>query len=246
MPMPDKDTYRDDLAYIHDAGFGRFAHHAAAFVLEMLQKRRVSSGRVVDLGCGSGILAEKLSQAGYDVLGFDISRAMIAMSRKRVPAARFRHESFLNAELPPCVAVTAVGEIFNYLFDKRNTGAQLRKLFGRVHDALQPRGLFVFDVALIGRVPEGRRRAFTEGHDWACLFEAEEDPRRKTLTRRITSFRKVAEHYRRDHEVHHLRLYDRDWLVSQVRDAGFRARALKGYGEFTFPPGYAGVLAHKP
>ena len=243
--MPDNNAYRADLAYIHDAGFGRFAQHAAGYVLAMLHKQGAASGLIVDLGCGSGILAEKLSQAGYDVLGFDISRAMVAMSRKRVPAARFRHESFLNAELPPCVAVTAVGEIFNYLFDKRNTGAQLRRLFRRVYDALQPRGLFVFDAALIGRVPEGRRRGFTEGHDWACLFEAEEDPRRKTLTRRITSFRKVAGRYRRDHEVHQLRLYDRDWLLSRVRDAGFRARTLKGYGDFMFPPGYAGILAHK-
>jgi len=246
MKEPGASAYRADLAYIHDAGFGDFARHGAAAVLELLHRQRVRSGLVVDLGCGSGILAEALSRSGFDVLGFDISRAMVELSRQRVPAAEFRHASFLTARLPRCVAVTAVGEIFNYLFDKENTPARLGQLFRRVFAALEPRGLFVFDVALVGRVPEGRRRSYTEAADWACLFEAEEDRVRKTLVRRITSFRKVGDLYRRDDEVHRLRLYERAELLKRLRHAGFRAGTVKAYGELRFPPGYLGFVARKP
>ena len=55
---------------------------------------------MIDLGCGSGILSRAVSEAGYDVLGIDISEAMIAMARQRVPRGQFRVESLLTAELP--------------------------------------------------------------------------------------------------------------------------------------------------
>lgn len=143
------------------------------------------------------------------------------------------------------MAVTAIGEIFNYLFDRRNTPPRLEKLFRRVHEALSPGGLFVFDVAVPGRAGGGRRRGYTLGDDWACLVEAEEDTRTKTLTRRITSFRKVGPTYRRDQEVHRLRLYDRDELLAQLRDVGFRVRTVRAYGESKFPQGYVGFVARK-
>ena len=88
--------------------------------------------RKLGLGCGSGIWAERLSASGYEVLGIDISRAMIRMARKRAPRAQFRNESFLATKLPPCVVVTSLGECFSYLFDRRNTALGLRGLLRRI------------------------------------------------------------------------------------------------------------------
>lgn len=42
---------------------------------------------MIDLGCGSGLWARKLSRADYEVVGYDISASMLAMARKRVPTA---------------------------------------------------------------------------------------------------------------------------------------------------------------
>ena len=246
MPLGDGGPYRDDLAYIHDVGFGGFARSAAPWLLDLLHAQVPGRGLVVDLGCVSGIWAQALSGAGYSVLGYDLSLAMVKIARSRVPQAEFRAGSFLTSELPPCVAITAMGEVFNHLFDKQNTTRGLQKLFRRIYDALQPEGLLVFDVALPGRVPEGQRRGFSEGDDWACLFEAEEDPALRTLTRRITTFRKVGQLYRRDFEVHRLKLYDRAELAAQLRAIGFRVRGVSNYGSTTFPPGYTGFVASKP
>ena len=240
------DGYRDDLAYIHDQGFGNFARQAAPWLLALFRQNGVSTGTVIDLGCGSGIWAKALVDAGYQVLGYDISAAMVKICRQRVPAGVFHHGSFLDAGLPACVAVTAMGEIFNYLIDQKNSPRRLERFFGRVFDALVPGGLFVFDVAVPGRVPGGKRQGFSQGEDWACLFDAEEDSQRKILTRRITSFRKRGAAWRRDHEVHRLRLYDRDDLLSRLRAIGFRVRTVASYGESAFPPGYLGIVARKP
>jgi SAM-dependent methyltransferase len=241
------DQYHDDLAYIHDAGYGGHARSAAPVILQALRRVGVAGGLVIDLGCGSGILAAEVSAAGYDVLGFDISASMIALARKRAPQAKFRRESFVTAQLPQCVAVAAVGEIFNYLFDQGNTCEALSALFRRIHAALRPGGLLMFDVAEPGRVPgSGPQRNFREGDDWAALVAAEEDRSARLLTRRITSFRKVGKLYRRDFEVHRLRLLDGPALAAQLREIGFRVRIVRGYGPARLPPGYVGLLARKP
>jgi SAM-dependent methyltransferase len=240
-------AYRTDLAYIHDVGFTEFARSAAPGLLEILRQGGTPRGLVIDLGCGSGIWARELVAAGYKVLGIDISAAMIALARPRVPQGEFRQGSFLAARLPPCVAVTSLGECFSFLFDPHNTEPELVKLFRRIYDALRPGGLLVFDVAGPGRVPgHGLQKKCFEGEDWAVLVTTEEDRQRKHLTRRITSFRKVGKSYRRDEEVHHLRLYTRSELAGQLRGVGFRTRFLRGYGAHRFPPGWFGVLARKP
>ena len=75
------EPYRNDLAYIHDAGFGQIARAAAPVLLDALRRQGTVRGLVVDLGCGSGILARDVVDAGYEVLGIDISQAMIALAR---------------------------------------------------------------------------------------------------------------------------------------------------------------------
>ena len=74
---------------------------------------------------------------------------------------------------------------------------------------------------------------------------AEEDQRRGRLTRHITSFRKAGDLYRRDQEIHHLRLLARSEVTRQLRAVGFRVRALRGYGQLRFARGHVGFIALK-
>jgi SAM-dependent methyltransferase len=71
------DAYQDDLAYIHDAGYGDFAREAAPGLLHILGQGGIRKGRVIDLGYGSGVWARQLVNAGYEVLGIDLSAALI-------------------------------------------------------------------------------------------------------------------------------------------------------------------------
>ena len=121
-------TYERDLAYIHDKGFGAFARGSAPGLLKLFQQNRITEGRVVDLGCGSGIWAKELANAGYQVIGVDISPAMIELARQRVPNAEFHVGSFVEFRAPACRAITALGEVFNYLFDPRNSLRTLRRV----------------------------------------------------------------------------------------------------------------------
>lgn len=237
--------YDTDLAYIHDVGFGGFAEGIAPGVLALLGAAGIDSGRVVDLGCGSGIWARALADAGYDVTGVDISPAMVALAKRRVPEAEFQVESFLQFPFPDCRAVTALGEVLNYLFDERNSARQLRRLFRRVFDALPSGGLFVFDVAEPGRA-RGRDRMFAEGDGWACLVEFLHDDRRQRLTRRNVTFRKNGRTYRRHEETHTQQLFRGTDLAAALRTIGFRVRTTRRFGDYPLIPKHVGVIARKP
>ncbi|OLP16551.1 SAM-dependent methyltransferase [Leptolyngbya sp. 'hensonii'] len=240
-------VYGDDLAYIHDVGHGDFARQSAPGLLDFLQTHGLTSGLVVDLGCGSGIWAAALDQAGYSVLGIDLSAAMVAIARDRVPQGQFQVGSFLATELPSCAAITAMGECLSYLFDPNNTDEGLLQFFCQVYTALQPGGLFIFDVVAPGRVPgAGPRRTYREGPDWVVLVEAEENLEQQVLTRQITSFRRVGELYHRDYEVHRQRLFQPADLEAPLHQVGFQVKTLTGYGSFLFGPGHFGMLAQKP
>ncbi len=89
-------------------------------------------------------------------------------------------------------------------------------------------------------------RRFLEGPDWAILLEVREDRKRRTLTRRIVSFRQVGKTYRRSEETHRLHLYTAADLVAELTRAGFEARILDGYGRFRFASAHAAFIAVKP
>ena len=240
------DAYRTDLAYIHDAGYGKFAEHAAPVLLRHLQRAGIKSGRVIDLGCGSGILAQRVHAAGFEVVGVDTSPAMIALARKREPGARFTAASFVDLVLPPCVAVAAIGEVLNYCFDPDNSDAAIRRIFRRVFNALCPGGLFLFDIAEPGRAPRGVHQHCRQADDWAVLVEKREDCKRRLLTRTITTFRRIGKQYRRDEDTHVQWLLRRGDLVRWLRAIGFSVQTLRGYGPVRFPLGWTGIAARKP
>ena len=63
--------YGEDQAAIHHREFGDLARTAADLVIDELRRGGLVSGTVVDLGCGSGILARAVSEAGYRVVGVE-------------------------------------------------------------------------------------------------------------------------------------------------------------------------------
>lgn len=224
--------YGADLAYVHDAGFGALARRAGPVLVRALRARGIRRGLVVELGCGSGILAARLVQAGYDVLGVDVSSEMLRLARRAAPKARFVRGSLHEVRLPPCEAVFGLGEPLAYV-PVRGRAPSLRQLFARVAAALRPGGLFAFDLIVRGG-PRLDARGFREGRDWAVLSEVSEKATR--LERRITTFRRAGAGYQRRQELHAQRLVRADEIVAGLRRAGFRVATARAYGEHALLP----------
>ncbi|RMG11916.1 MAG: class I SAM-dependent methyltransferase [Cyanobacteria bacterium J055] len=238
--------YKEDLAYIHDVGFGDWAIASAPGILKILAEAQLQNGLIIDLGCGSGLSARAFVNAGYRFLGIDLSEEMLKIAQKRVPEADFRLGSIFDVELPSCHAVTAIGECFNYLFDDRNNRPRRLQLFDQIYQAVIPGGIFIFDVVEPGQVePETTTQSFLEGEDWTVLVEKFEDRKREILTRRIITFRQVGDVYRREEEVHTQQLYDAEAIASELRQIGFQVCVSHHYGEYELPKARAALVARK-
>ena len=66
MQKWDPNRYAENVRFVSELGQG---------VVELLAPR--SGERILDLGCGDGVLTEQLASLGCDVLGVDGSREMI-------------------------------------------------------------------------------------------------------------------------------------------------------------------------
>jgi SAM-dependent methyltransferase len=242
--------YGEDLAYIHHHGFTQSLREATPHLLALLKQHGLASGTVVDLGCGTGVWARGLTDAGYDVLGVDDSKAMLAIARKEAPRARFKQASLFEASIPPCVAVTSFGECLNYdpgrgkALERQKA---IEKLARQVFKQLQPGGLFVFDVHLRTKAPEVRRRQSEHfGEGWAIYHESEINPLGIRLLRSIVFFRKVGGKYRDGNTQHFLHLFDAARLTAILERAGFRVETMQSYGDVPLLPARMGFVASKP
>jgi len=115
----------------------------ASFLDELWSADRDGVHAVLDLCCGTGLLAEELLARGYGVVGVDASAAMLDLARERLGP-----DVALSRMTLPDLAVdgrfdAAVSTLdgLNYL-----TPEELRLTLAAVADRLRPRGWLVFDL----------------------------------------------------------------------------------------------------
>jgi len=253
-------VYSDDLAHIHHLGFTRLARGLAPELLSLLRRANLRPRganlrprganlrprganlrppTIVEVGCGSGVLAARLVAAGYDVVGIDRSPAMIRIARATAPGARLRVARLEHARLPPASAVIAVGEIVTYV---PGGLAVLQRFFQRVRRALRPGGLLVFDFIESAERRTYRRRVF-EGDDWKIVLSASTNRSGRVLTRRMTLRRLIGGRYRQSTESHRIRIYSRDEMAAALTAAGFRFQMRRTFGRYRLIAGDLVVIA---
>lgn len=82
----------DSVGPAYEDAFKGLPTQAAAidWLVDRLKENNVAKAKIVDVGCGTGRPAcSVLADAGHDVLGIDISEAMLTAARERVPNAKF-------------------------------------------------------------------------------------------------------------------------------------------------------------
>ena len=134
----------DSLAIDYDAVFGRNE------IIERFRQRIYATidflvrppARILDINCGTGTDGLYLADAGFSVVGIDLSPRMIAEAVRKsqnVPKARFREASYENLEELDSRSFDLVLSNFGGL----NCTSSLSKVAGQVAARLKPGGYFV-------------------------------------------------------------------------------------------------------
>jgi SAM-dependent methyltransferase len=101
---------------------------------------------VLDLACGAGLHATGMSKRGYQVVGLDLSVAMLAMAGERAQEEgvkiNFLHGDMRDLQFGPTFdGVYCIGTSFGYFDEENNI-----KVVEGVHRALKPGGIFLLEV----------------------------------------------------------------------------------------------------
>jgi SAM-dependent methyltransferase len=227
--------YERDLAYVQAAAFGSLAQGAATEIIRRLQSSSVQLRRVIDVGCGAGVLTKALADAGFEVTGIDISAELLKFARTNVPKANFLHASAYDVQMAGYDAVVAVGEPLTYHAESSEADKLLGRFLQRVANALPAGGMLIFDVIGLGQ-PSLAARTWRSGDDWAVLVETSENQSEGILVRSIEVFRRANGLYRRSREVHTVRLFEVSTLCEQLASLGFTTETARSYGAYELPP----------
>lgn len=130
------DTFMDNVPY------GEWAEHIRGKLCEY----GVTDGIVLDLGCGTGTMTERLAGYGYDMIGIDNSEEMLELAmEKRMESGHdilYLFQDMRGFELYGTVrAVVSVCDSVNYITEPD----ELEEVFRLVNNYLDPKGIFLFD-----------------------------------------------------------------------------------------------------
>jgi SAM-dependent methyltransferase len=236
--------YRDDLAHVHQQGFGFHADRCAPGILAALAPIRERNGLVLELGCGGGHLTRHLLDAGHRVVASDASTAMLTIAIENISKVEsFRQIILPDDPLPEADAIVAVGHVLNYLEDE----AAIHRAFVAIANALRPCGILALDLQDLqwGCQYENAPNQARVTDDWALISEFSVPEPTRFIRRHISFMRSDDHNWRRDEEVHQNVLLDTAMIPAFLFEHQIQAQLGNSFGTEELPKGLITIIGEK-
>lgn len=210
----------------------------AGYLLNIIKDHSATAKTILDLGCGSGLHAEKFAEAGYQVVGVDQSQTMLElaqMRRSKAGDAIRRRLSFQEGDirlLDLGRQVDAVSSLFHVMsYMPQNEDLKSAFLCARRH--LNLGGLFIFDFwygpAVLHFLPSTRLKVLENEHLKLWRFAEPnllENENVVDVNYRMLTLDKVSGQVNETRETHRMRYFFRPELSYFLRKTGFRLRTF--------------------
>ena len=223
------DTFMDNVPY----------EEWAEYLAAILREYGIEDGLVLDLGCGTGSMTEKMAAKGYDMIGVDNSGEMleIAMEKKEKSGwdILYLMQDMREFELYGTVrGVISACDSVNYITDEK----ELEQVFRLVNNYLDPKGIFIFDFNTEYKYREvlGNQTIAEDRDDcsfiWKNYYYEDQQMNEYELTLFI---KEEKELYRKYQELHLQRAYTLDVMKDLIAWAGLEY--VTAYDAYTmYPP----------
>ncbi|MFP4698218.1 MAG: class I SAM-dependent DNA methyltransferase [Eubacteriales bacterium] len=206
------------------------------YIIDIFNYYSVPPGLVLDLGCGTGNITQRLSQKGYDMIGVDNSEEMLMVAQEKAKGEcldiLYLHQDMREFELYGTVkAIISTCDSINYIIEEDD----LLNVFKLVNNYLDPGGLFVFDLNTKYKYKHVLGdRIFAENKEessyiWQnCYYEKD-----GINEYNLTLFFEVSQGlFNRFEETHYQRAYSFDDIKMLLEDAGLEFLSI--YDALTF------------
>ncbi|MDF2693870.1 MAG: methyltransferase, partial [Labilithrix sp.] len=219
-----EELFNDDfirtMAKVTDAQIGKEVN----FIEESLGCE--AGAMILDLACGTGRHAVELAARGYQVVGFDLSLAMLARASDEAQD-RKQKINFVQGDMREMTFEETFDGVYSWntsfgYFDEEKNGA----VIARVHKALKKGGQFLLDVVnrdyIVRQAPS---LAWFEGDGCICMDEMTID----FITSRMKVKRTLMMDDGRTKEIEYsIRTYALHELGKMLHDNGFRVAEVSG------------------
>ena len=208
-----------------------------AFYEEILKREKLHLRTAVDLACGTGSVSAILARKGYKVIGVDLSEEMLTQAQQKVADLEIQ-PLFLCCPLEKLVlprgvdlAVCALDSL-DYITDPATCQEAIR----RVYKALNPGGIFIFDVNTPEKLRAMDGQVFLdEDDDVYCVWRGEFDEETNICAYGMDLFQRRGQVWHRSFEEHREYAYSQPQLEGFLRMAGFTQIETYGDREFCAP-----------
>lgn len=219
----------------------------ASYIIGLLKDYGINDGLICELGCGTGNMTRRLSAAGYDMIGIDISEDMLNIARdvdinEHVTAQNnilYLMQDMREFELYGTVsAIVSLSDSMNYILEDED----MKKVFKLVNNYLEAGGIFIFDVKTEYFYKEilGDQTIAENQDDCSIIWENEYFEDKMINQYGLTIYQKICSDdeeqdsniYERCEEVHHQRAYKLDKLISLIEESGLEF--VKAYEHGTY------------
>ncbi len=193
-------------------------------IIHILRENGIEDGLILDLGCGTGTLTELLAEAGYDMIGVDLSPEMLDVANaKKIESGHdilYLCQDMRAFELYGTIrAVVCVCDSINYILDEE----ELTQVFRLVNNYLDPKGLLILDFNTVHKyrdvigdtvIAEDRGEC---SFIWENTWNADEEINEYDLT---VFVEEEDGRYRRFDETHLQRGYTEAQMKNAIETAG--------------------------
>ena len=218
------DIFMDNVPYEE---WGEYIH-------SLLKDRGIEDGILLDLGCGTGTMTEKLADYGYDMIGVDNSAEMLEIAREHPDdGILYLQQDMREFELYGTVrAVISACDSVNYITDDED----LTEVFRLVNNYLDPEGLFVFDFNTEYKYREilGEQTIAEDREECSFIWDNYYDEDERINEYELTLFVRDEEQpqlYRKYQEEHFQRAYTLEQIRHMLTEAGLEY--VTAYDDYT-------------
>ena len=194
-----------------------------AFYKEILKREGLHPRTAVDLACGTGSVTAILARQGLWVTGVDMSEEMLTVAMEKVmdmeQPPHFICQKLQELYLPRGVdlAVCALDSL-DYVTDPDDCKEAIR----RVYKALNPGGIFIFDVNTPEKLRAMDGQVFLdEDDDVYCVWRGEFDDETNICSYGMDLFQRRGQVWERSFEEHREYAYSEAQLREYLKAAGF-------------------------